>query len=205
EERRVDLPPGARIIAPVWSPDGRRLAFLMLRPDEVQLWAADAFDGSARRVVGDVNAAFPGAYAWLADSDGFLVRRVVEDRGRPPAPAEVPAGPVVREGQAGGAAPLSTVQNLLASPFDEALFEYYFTARLARVSLDGGEPETVGPAGLIVDALPSPDGRFVLETRLDRPFSYSVGAAAFPTTVVVRNHQGDVVRRIVDRPLQELA
>src|SRR5690606_20958402 len=76
EERRVDLPPGARIIAPVWSPDGRRLAFLMLGPDEVQLWVADAVDGSARRV-GDVNAAFPGAYAWLADSDGFLVRRVV--------------------------------------------------------------------------------------------------------------------------------
>jgi len=205
EERRVDLPPGARIIAPVWSPDGRRLAFLMLRPDEVQLWVADAVDGSARRVVGDVNAAFPGAYAWLADSDGFLVRRVVEDRGPPPQPDAVPAGPVVQESEAGRAAPLSTVQNLLASPFDEALFEYYFTARLARVSLDGGEPETVGPAGLIVDALPSPDGRFVLETRLDRPFSYSVGAAAFPTTVVVRNHQGDVVRRIVDRPLQELA
>lgn len=205
DERRVDLPPDARIIAPVWSPDGRRLAFLMLRADEVELWMAEATDGSARRVIGGVNAAFHGAYAWLPDSDGFLVRRVVENRGPPPRPQAAPAGPVVQESEPGRAAPLSTVQNLLSSPADEALFEYYLTAELARVDLDGAEPETIGPPGLILEALPSPDGRYLLETRLDRPFSYSVGATAFPTTVVVRDQQGDVVRRIVDRPLQELA
>ena len=204
-ERTVDLPPGARIIAPVWSPDGRRLAFLMLHPDEVELWVADVADGSARRVVGGVNAAFPRAFAWLPDSDGFLVRRTVEDRGPPPQPAAAPTGPVVQESEPGRAAPLSTVQNLLSSPADEALFDYFFTAVLARVGLDGSPVETVGPAGLIIDAQPSPDGRYVLETRLDRPFSYSVGASAFPTTVLVRDRRGEVVRRIAERPLQELA
>jgi len=204
-ERRVDLPADARVIAPAWSPDGRRLAFLMLRDAEVELWAANTADGAARRVIGGVNAAFPGPYVWLPDSNGFLVRRVVADRGPPPQPDAVPVGPVAQESEPGRAAPLSTVQNLLSSPYDEALFDYYFTAQLARVDLEGRRLETLGPAGLIVDALPSPDGRFVLETRLDRPFSYGVGASSFPTTVVVRDRDGELVRRIVDRPLQELA
>ena len=204
-ERRASLPDDARIIAPVWSPDGRSLAFLMLRPDEVELWVASAADGSARRVTGGVNAAFPRAYAWLPDSDGFLVRLVAEDRGPPPPADAVPAGPVVQESEPGRAAPLATVQNLLSSPADAALFEYYFTASLAEINLEGGTGETLGPSGLIVDSLPSPDGRYVLETRLERPFSYSVGASAFPTQVVVRDRSGEVVRRIVDRPLQQLA
>ena len=205
DERRVDLPPDARIIAPVWSPDGGSLAFLMLRPDEVELWVATSADGSARRVVGGVNAAFPRAYAWLPDSDGFLVRRVVDERGPPPRTDAASAAPVAQESEPGRAAPLSTVQNLLSGPADEALFEYYFTASLTRVGLDGASPETLGPPGLIVDSLPSPDGRYILETRLKRPFSYSVGASFFPTTVVVRDRQGEVVRHIVERPLQELA
>src|SRR5690606_13983801 len=124
------------IIAPVWSPDGRSLAFLMLRPNEVELWVATAADGSARRVIGGVNAAFPLAFAWLPDSEGFLVRRVVEGRGPPPQADAVPSGPVVQESEPGRAAPLSTVQNLLSGPADEALFEHYFTSSLTRVGLD---------------------------------------------------------------------
>src|SRR5690606_27223290 len=92
-----------------------------------------------------------------------------------------------------------------SGPADEALFEYYFTASLTRVGLDGASPETLGPPGLIVDSLPSPDGRYILETRLQRPFSYRVGASAFPTAIVVRDRRGEGVRRLVDRPLQELA
>ena len=204
-ERRASLPDDARIIAPVWSPDGRSLAFLMLRPDEVELWVASAADGSARRLTGGVNAAFPRAYAWLPASDGFLVRRVPEDRGPPPEADAAPAGPVVQESEPGRAAPLATVQNLLSGPADEALFEYYFTSSVVRVDLDGGRGEILGPPGLIVDSLPSPDGRYVLETRLERPFSYSVGASAFPTDVVVRDRRSGAVRGIVARPLQELA
>jgi hypothetical protein len=121
-ERVVALPPDARVIAPAWSPDGRRIAFLMLRPDDVELWTATVADGSARRVVGGINAAFHGAFVWLPGSDGFLVRRVIENRGPPPAADAAPAGPSVQESEPGRAAPLSTVQNLLSSPADEAVF-----------------------------------------------------------------------------------
>ena len=204
-ERRAALPADARIIAPLWSPDGQSLAFLMLRPDEVELWTASAATGAARRVTGRVNAAFPQAYAWLPDGDGFLVRIVPEGRGPPPEPDRVPVGPIVQESEPGRTAPLTTRQNLLASPADEALFEYYFTSTLVRVGLDGVTSEGLGPPGLIIDSQPSPDGRYLLETRLQRPFSYSVGAGSFPSVVAVRDRRGEIVRRIADRPLQELA
>lgn len=204
-ERHAALPANARIIAPLWSPDGQSLAFLMLQTDEVELWTASAATGAARRVTGRVNAAFPQSYSWLPDGDGFLVRLVPEGRGPPPEPDRVPVGPIVQESEPGRTAPLTTLQNLLASPADEALFEYYFTSSVTRVEPDGVTPGPLGPGGLIIDSQPSPDGRYVLETRLQRPFSYSVAAGSFPSVVVVRDRRGEIVRRIADRPLQELA
>ncbi|CAN7343071.1 S9 family peptidase [Brevundimonas sp. LjRoot202] len=204
-ERRAALPADARIIAPLWSPDGQSLAFLMLRPEEVELWTASAATGAARRVTGRINAAFPQAYAWLPDGGGFLVRLVPGERGAPPQPNRVPVGPIVQQSEPGRTAALTTLQNLLAGPADEALFDYYFASTLARVGLDGVTSGPLAPPGLILDSQPSPDGRYLLETRLQRPYSYSVGAGSFPTVVVVRDMGGEIVRRVVDRPLQELA
>lgn len=205
ERRDVALPQDARIIAPVWSPDGGHVAFLMPGADAVALWIASAADGRARRVVDGVNAAFPRAYEWLPGGDGFVVRLVVPGRGPAPEAAHTPVGPVVQENVPGRAAPLQTIQNLLAGPADEALFEHYFTAVLARIGLDGAAPEMVGEPGLILDHGVSPDGRHVLQTRLKRPFSYAVPASSFPAETLVTDMEAGTSRQLADRPLQELA
>ena len=75
KSRAVRLPADARLISPIWSPDGRRLAFLILDDESVELWSADADTGQADRRAQGVNAAFAKPFEWLPDSTGLLVRR----------------------------------------------------------------------------------------------------------------------------------
>ena len=200
-ERSVDLPAGSRIIAPLWSPSGSHIAFLRLGEDEVELWAADAGTGRSRRLAGGVNAALPRAFEWLPDSSGLIVRLVPEGRGPAPERDPVPAGPIVQE-TSGAAAPVQTVQNLLRTPHDETLFEHYFTSRLAEVRLDGSPPRSFGAPGIVSGMSVSPDGRFILQQRIARPFSYRVAASSFPTEIVVTDRSGRILRRVADLPLR---
>ena len=48
--RRIALPEGAKIGLPVWSHDGKRLAFTRDVADGVELWTADAASGMASAV-----------------------------------------------------------------------------------------------------------------------------------------------------------
>ncbi len=103
----------------------------------------------------------------------------------------------------GRTAPSRTYQDLLKNADDEALFDYYATAQVARVGLDG-QVSPVGPAGVVQSADPSPDGRYVLVKTLHRPYSYLVPSGRFPTRVeVFAAADGQRVATIADLPLAE--
>jgi dipeptidyl aminopeptidase/acylaminoacyl peptidase len=201
-ERRVTLPNGARFTSTSWSPDGKRLAFLVDRPAGLELWVADAATASARRVgAGSVNATFGSGFDWLPDSSGLIVRAVPAGRGAAPGTASAPSGPIVQE-NAGRTAPVRTYQDLLRNSSDEALFAHYFTSQLTHVPLTGNA-RAIGAPGLVLNASVSPEGRYLLQTRLKRPFSYVVPAALFPTEVTVTDLAGKVVRKLADLPLRD--
>ncbi len=200
--RTVTLPKDARFTNPVWSPNGEHLAILVDAGVNLDLWIADRDTGRVRRLRAPaVNATFPGAVSWLPDSSGLLVRLAMPVPSQPETPI-VPAGPVVQE-NAGRTAPVRTYQDLLASPSDERLFERYFTSQLAVVHLDNRVPRRIGEPGLIWGSSVSPDGRFVLQTRAKRPFSYVVPARLFPTEITVTDLNGRVIRRVADLPLRD--
>lgn len=203
-ERAVQgLPEEAKLSHFTWSPGGAHAAFAHTGRDGIELWVLETATARARRL-GDfrLNLAGPADPEWLPSGDGMIAPLVVPDAGpEPPAP-KVPGGPVVRE-TTGEAAPARTYQDLLENPHDEALFEHYLTAQLARVGLDGAVRE-LGRPGILWDADPSPDGRFLLVETLHRPFSYLVPAYRFPRTVEVWNAgTGETVRMLAALPLQE--
>jgi dipeptidyl aminopeptidase/acylaminoacyl peptidase len=198
----VALPAGARFTQASWSPDGRRLAFLVQEANGLTLWTATP-DGKAAPLVRAVNAAFSGAaYRWMPDSSAVIVRLVDPDRGAPPIEATTPEGPTVQE-SLGRTAAARTYEDVLKSAADERAFDYYFTGRLARVLVDGGAPAAIGGAGLWSSFAVSPDGRFLLTERLKRPYSYLLPAPYFPTAIAVTTIDGQPVRTIVDRPLAD--
>jgi dipeptidyl aminopeptidase/acylaminoacyl peptidase len=195
QARRVPLPPDARLSTPSWSPDGRHLAFLRLGERDVELWAADRRTARARRLAAHVNAAFPLPFDWLPDSSGLVVRLIPPARGAAPRPDSVPAGPIVQE-STGEPEPGDTRQNLLSSPHDEALFAYYATARLATAKLDGPVVAIPDSTAIAISVAVSPDGRYLLQRRVLRPFSYSVGASGFPGEYAVTDFRGRTLFRL---------
>lgn len=203
EPHTLSLPAGARPGFLSWSPDGKHLAFAAATDDGIQLWVADVDTARARRI-GSIrlNACLGQALQWLPDSRTLLCRTVVADRGPPPTPPGVPAGPIIQE-SSGKKSPVRTFEDLLANRTDEDLFDYYFTAQLALVNAETGATTALGKPGIFEDSEVAPDGQHVLVARLHRPYSYLHPSAAFPKDVEVWNLRGDVVHRLASLPLAD--
>ncbi|MDT8436749.1 MAG: alpha/beta fold hydrolase [Gemmatimonadota bacterium] len=202
DERAVSgLPEEPRLENFRWSPDGRHVAFTHTTRTEIELWVLAVEAARARRVIDARLSLVAGnPPAWL-DPQNLVAALVPEGRGPAPAAGGLPAGPVIEEA-AGRRAPARTYQDLLENPHDEALFDHYFTVRIARVGLDGTVAPLAGP-GIAWDFEPSPDGRFVLLQWLHRPYSYRVPAYRFPRRVEVLDRDGEQVRLVADLPLQD--
>ena len=200
--RRVDLPADARIGLPVWSNDGKRFAFTRELDDGLELWIADAASATARPVAGvRVTDVLGRAFEWLPDGR-LLARAVPAQRGPAPAPPHVPTGPTVQE-TAGKLSQMATFEDLLKNASDEELFAYYASAQLARIDPTTGASEPWGQAGWILSAEPSPDGRWLLVSRLKRPFSYRVPYFYFARTIEVWDAAGRSVATVADLPVSD--
>ncbi|MGH6616444.1 S9 family peptidase [Sphingomonas sp.] len=195
----ISLPRAGRFFAATWSPDGRYLAFVLGVSTGLELWIADARDGTARRLSGpSLNAAFGTAFSWLPNSSGLVALMVPPGRGAAPAAAATAPAPIVEE-NGGGVIGRRTYQDLLGGPADEQAFDYYFTSRIAIIGLDG-TIRAIGAPGLYRTATLSPDGRYLLIERVKRPYSHTVPAALFPTEIsVLAVAGGTLAKLVVDR------
>lgn len=194
------LPQGVRLDQVRWSPDGKHVAFAVHTPNEVQLWAVPVPVGQARRL-GNVqlNDTYGTTLAWLPDSSGLVVKLVVDQAKPVAASTRAPSGPNIQENK-GKSAPARTYQDLLQTPHDEALFEYYTLGQLARITLDG-DVTHLGQPGIIRSFSPSPSGHYLLTEQLEKPFSYSLPASRFPHRIEVWDRNGLLVHTVAKHPL----
>ncbi len=198
---RVALPPGARLSAPRFSPDGTRFALTNATAHGTELWLGTTADGRIRRVAGlAVNAVFPEPLVWAPDGTHLIVRAV--DRRGPAPAAGVATGPVVQE-TSGAAGQIVTYEDLLADAHDEAAFDYYASARIALVDARAGTVRRTAARGLYDRISPSPDGRYLVVERLHRPFSYLFPYERFPHATEVLDLAGRPVATVADRPLAD--
>jgi dipeptidyl aminopeptidase/acylaminoacyl peptidase len=199
----IALPREGRLNASFWSPDGRKIAFLIDASNGVQLWLADARTGKTSRwgnfMVNDV---LGSPIQWLDDSKQLLVRMIPADRGPAPVVSSVPAGPAVEE-TSGKVSQVMTYQDLLRNPTDELLFEYHAATQLALVEAGSGKTRLLGPAGLILSASFSPDEQYLLVTTLKRPFSYRVNYGNFARKTEIWNREGRALRTLVEFPVTD--
>jgi dipeptidyl aminopeptidase/acylaminoacyl peptidase len=202
-ETPVQLPPGAQAAYLAWSGDGSRFAFANRTPAGLELWVGDGATGKVwklRNVA--VSAVYGEPFQWMPDNRTLLVQLVPPARGPlRPAPA-VPREPNIQE-SAGRAGPVRTYQDLLRSPYDEEQFEYYATAQLAAVDAASSKVTNVGRAAIFETVRPSPDGRFILVSRIRRPFSYLYPVDDFPKEVEVWDAAGRLAHKIASLPLQD--
>jgi dipeptidyl aminopeptidase/acylaminoacyl peptidase len=200
-ERAIEgLPAEARIDDVRFSPDGSHVAFTQTGESGIELWLADVASARARKLLDGLNGIFD-PFDWRSDSRSLVAKVVPKDRGRAPEAPRVPEGPIVQE-TTGEAAAAWTYQDLLETPHDEALFAHYGSAELVEAGVDGATI-ALGKASLIDRAEPSPDGKFVLVSHVERPFSYLVPHSRFGRRVEVWDRSGTLVREVARLPLAE--
>ena len=203
QEQRVELPPGIKFGSPQWSYNGRWVAFSRYLDAGIELWVVDALTGKARKMeLPALSAVLTSGYSWLPDNRSLLVFTIPEGRGNPPTPPSVPVGPNIQE-TAGKFVKVQTYQDLLKTPFDETLFDYYATSQLLRVDVTTGQTQKLGAPGIYASADCSPDGNFILVYRIKKPYSYSVPYSDFTHSVDLWDGTGKFVRTIADLPAAE--
>jgi dipeptidyl aminopeptidase/acylaminoacyl peptidase len=202
-ETKIELPPGAKISSVQWSPDGRMFAFLNTTPSRVEIWVGETATGKVHSLKGiTVNSVYGDPFDWMPDAKTLIVQTIPTARPAVPAAPLVPREPNTQE-SSGRPGPVRTYEDLLKTPHDEDLFEYYATSQLALVDAMSGKTSLVGKPGIFQSAEPSPDGQQLLVGIVHRPFSYLFPASAFPRNVEVWDTKGKVVYKLASLSLAD--
>jgi len=155
-EVKIDIPSGARITSVEWSDDGKHFAFLNTTKTRVELWVGDAATGKIHNLKAiAINSVIGDPLSWMPDNHTLLVQLVPATRGPAPAEPVVPDEPNTQE-SSGRPGPVVTYEDLLKTPYDERLFEYYATSRLALVDSTTGTSRPIGDPAIFqaIDASP---------------------------------------------------
>lgn len=198
----VNAPAGARVAAPVWSPDGTQIAFFALYDDATQLWVAEAATGRARAVSPrTVLATAVTAPEWTADGTSLVTVLTPDNRGPEPKEPALAAGPMVRMNE-GTKLKTRTYADLVMTPYEKELVAYHMNGQLAVVNVKTRAVKKIGAPGLIRAIDPSPDGRHFKVTYVEQPFSYVLQVNEFGTRDVVLDASGTVVAEVSKRAMR---
>ena len=184
----VNLPKSVKPGMPSFSPDCRWIAFADMQPEGISLWISEVATGRSRKLTDSNLNLVTGNFFWMPDSRGLICRMSPKNMERPPVKPNQPDGPVIQE-SSGIEAKVRTYQDLLKSPFDIELFDYYFTAQLAHVSIGGGI-SPIGKPAVFSDVSVSPDGRYISIVRIVKPYSYLVPWIYFAREIEIWNIKG---------------
>lgn len=191
------LPTNTVIWDAVWYPTDDRILILNKESDGIYLYAASIADGIAKRVTNRrMNATNSTSVAWLNDTD-FIMQAVPSGNRQRPVENNVPKGPIVQQ-NLGTSTPARTYQDLLKNPYDEALYEFFFTAQLVKVTPQGDEE--IGKPAIFRGISLSPDKTLLLTHTIDKPYSYTVTQYSFPFTSAVYDLKGQLVKTLAQTP-----
>jgi dipeptidyl aminopeptidase/acylaminoacyl peptidase len=202
-KKQVSLPEGIKFGLPEWSYDGAWLAFPRYTDTGVELWAVDIKAATAKALTPPLmNAVLNSGFTWLPNNRQLLVFMIIEKRADPPAAPLVPVGPNIQE-TSGKFAKVWTHQDLLKTPYDETLFDYYATSQIVRMDVASGQSQKIGSLGIHLFVHASPDGNFLLVHKIKKPYSYSVPYYDFAHSVEIWDKNGELVHLLADLPLAD--
>jgi dipeptidyl aminopeptidase/acylaminoacyl peptidase len=194
------LPPGLLAGNVSWSPGESKIAFTHTTGSRVDLYVIDLTSQRASRINKfPLNIVLGNAYTWV-DENTILYKAAIQPASNAPQKPITPKGPTVQQ-NLGKTAPSVTYQDLIKSPFDEQIFEFYATAQL--IENKNGVETNVGKPGIISSFVLSPDKKYLLMKTLKKPFSYLVTAFGFPSTISINDLTGKQIKVLAELPSSE--
>jgi len=204
KEIAVRMPQDLAFDGPFWNADTSAFAFIAIGKTAINLWIVDSKTATARQVPGvALNPLLGQMLQWMPDGHSLLVKTV--PAGRKAAPVEgPPVGPSVQDAT-GVARPSSTYEarDLLRTPYDADLFEYYGTSQLAVVDTRTLAVKRVGPSGVLGEVRIAPSGQFVLASKIKRPYSFTRPWPRFAHDLEIWGLDGRVVETVASLPLAD--
>ena len=182
KQSHVALPSAACPGAPLWSADGKLFAFVNIATESVELWVGDFKTAQAHRIPGvRINPMLNDEMQWMPDQKTLLVKLVPKTLGAPPRSSNIPIGPSIQEteGQKGQSSTYET-RDTLNNKHDEDLFDYYAASQLAIINVATGAITPLGKPANYASLDPAPDGKHVLVTTIQKPYSYVTTYDRFP-------------------------
>jgi len=184
-----------------WSPNQTKIAVTHTSQNRIDLYLIDVATGKAVKINKQpLNAIMGGGVTWV-DENTLLYRVATKPASAAPTRPLAPKGPTIQQ-SLGKAAPSATLQDLIKSPFDEQLFEFFATSQL--VQNKGGIESPIGKPAIYSGVSLSPDKNYMLVRTIKKPFSYLVSANGFPSTVNITDRMGKVVKLLANLPSTEV-
>ncbi len=183
-----------------WSPGEDKIAFTQTNQKSVDLYVIDIATKKCTKInKRSLNVVLGSDITWVDDHTLFYHVITKAAAFAPPKPL-MPKGPTIQQ-NLGKTAPSATFEDLIKSPYDEQVFEFYVTSQLV-VNKNGVETAIGKPA--IYDRLNlSPDKRYMLVKTLKKPFSYLVTSGGFPSTMAITDLAGKTVKALAELPSTE--
>jgi dipeptidyl aminopeptidase/acylaminoacyl peptidase len=203
--RELQVPAGASISAPVWSPTGSHVAFIANFPTASYAYVADVTTGKSTRLSErPLLATFVTDLEFTGDGKHVVTVLVPATRGALPThgAGDIEDGPQVRLTES-RAVPQPVHFSLLKDPHEKAQLTYYTTGQVALIDVRSKAVRNIGAPTMVRDLSASHDGAWVRVTRMVEPFSYLVPVNNFGTVQELWDGTGKVVSTLARTPLRE--
>jgi dipeptidyl aminopeptidase/acylaminoacyl peptidase len=183
-----------------WSPDEKKIIFTQTNAKSVDLYVIDIATKKASKLNKQaLNVVLNAGITWV-DDNTVLYRTTLKPASAAPPKPLMPKGPTIQQ-NLGKAAPSATFQDLIKSPYDEQLFEFYATSQL--VQNKNGIETAIGKPAIYSFTTISPDKKYILTKTLHKPFSYLVTAHGFPSTIAINDLAGKQIKLLAELPSTE--
>jgi len=183
-----------------WNPSENKIAFINTTQKGVDLYIIDLTTKKAVKTNKTfLNVVLGSGLTWLNDNT-IVYRIAVKPASEAPAKPLMPKGPTIQQ-NLGKAAPSVTYQDLIKSPFDEQLFEFFATSQLVKNT--AGVETLIGKPAIYLSVRLSPDKNYMMIETIKKPFSYLVSSSGFPSTVSITDLSGKTIKVLAELPSSE--
>jgi dipeptidyl aminopeptidase/acylaminoacyl peptidase len=187
----LGLPQPLRASSLSWSPNEKKISFIQTNQKSVDLYVIDIATKKAMKInKAPLNVVLGSGVEWL-DDQSILYRVATKPASMAPQKPLMPKGPTIQQ-NLGKAAPSATFEDLIKSPYDEQVFEFYATSQL--VENKGGIETPIGKPAIYDRISLSPDRKYMMTRTIRKPFSYLVTAQGFPSTVTITDIKGKLIK-----------
>lgn len=202
--RSIETPKGAIVNDPIWSPDGKSIAYIASFDARTDIFVADVASGKSTQIsTKPLLATRVTTIDWTDNGKAIATVLIPDNRGAEPKEPPVATGPLIRFALADTPKVNRNYQSLLQDQNDFDLVDYYTNGQLAVIDVKTKAIKKIGAPSLITNVDASPDGQYFRVTLQTKPYSFLVPVSNFGTVDELWDASGKVIATLGKRALND--